>query len=167
MQFPLFTRSIGAAILLTPFALAIPVCEYNLFPRDTAELYIFANCFNNITHASYAAIFWYYPDFLPDYPEPQLTAIVNSHHAVQYAGRFTNVTSPFILKATIPKNATTAAAETLVSNDVSASSFAGPMAAFKGSGLVFDTPATYVNCVEEYYQQDVSSEYIFVVQSYD
>lgn len=30
------------------------------------------------------------------------------------------------------------------------------MAAFKGSGRVFYTPEKHVNCVEEYYQQDVS-----------
>jgi len=135
------------------FALSYPILE-----RDTAELYIFANCVNNKTLASYAAIFWYYPDFLSDYPEPQLTGYVNNHTTVEYAGKKTVITTPFSLTAKIPRNATRATVGTLVSTDVSASSFAGPMAAFKGSGLVFYTPETYVNCIEEYYQQDVRLE---------
>jgi len=109
--------------------------------RDTAELYIFANCINNSTtpYTKYAAIFWYYPDFLPDYPEPQLTAIISNTSNVNYAGKTTSVTTPF----------------SLTSTDAKSSSFAGPMAVFKGTGDIFYTPETDINCVWEYYQQDV------------
>lgn len=124
--------------------------------RDTAERYIFANCINNQTSQGYAAIFWYYPNFLPDFPEPQETAYVNNNTTVQYAGKTTSVTSPFTLKAAIPSNATNAEEGTIVSTQASASSFAGPMAVIKGSGDIFYTPATNVNCYEEYWQRDVS-----------
>jgi len=144
-----------AASLLSHLALSTPL---PIEPRDTAELYIFANCVNNKTYAGYAAIFWYFPDFLPDFPEPQAIGYVNNHTTVKYAGHTTTVTTPFKLTATIPQNATKATVGTLVSTDVSASSFAGPMAAFKGSGSVFYTPEKHVNCVEEYYQQDHQTE---------
>lgn len=143
----------GGAVLL---ATLVSSLSLSLVQRDTAELYIFANCVNSVTSDAYAAIFWYYPDFLPDYPEPQLTAYVNNDTSVEYAGTTTVVTTPFKLSATIPLNATTAATDALVSTDASASSFAGPMAVFKGSGLVFYTPEADVNCYEEYYQHDVS-----------
>lgn len=146
-------KILGILSLLYAFATSSPT---PIQKRDTAELYIFANCFNNKTHASYAAIFWYYPDFLPDYPEPQLTGYVNNHTAICYAGRTTQVKYPFTLTAKLPLNATTATRGTLVSIDVSASSFAGPMAAFRGSEALFYTPSAHVNCYEEYYQQDVS-----------
>jgi hypothetical protein len=125
--------------------------------RDTAELYIFANCINNSTtpYTKYAAIFWYYPDFLPDYPEPQLTAIISNTSNVNYAGKTTSVTTPFSLTAIIPANATNATYGTIVSTDAKSSSFAGPMAVFKGTGDIFYTPETDINCVWEYYQQDV------------
>ena len=42
----------------------------------------------------------------------------------------------------------------LVTN-ASVSSFAGPMAVFKGSGEVVYTPEINLNCFEEYYQPDV------------
>lgn len=139
---------VGAAPLLRQSA--------PLNKRDTAERYIFANCVDNSTSAAYAAIFWYYPDFLPDFPEPQETAYVNNGSAVEYAGATTAVTTPFTLKAVIPDNATTAAEGDIVSTDASASSFAGPMAVVKGSGAVFYSPEDGVNCYEEYWQRDVS-----------
>ncbi|KAI4603555.1 hypothetical protein KJ359_003371 [Pestalotiopsis sp. 9143b] len=126
--------------------------------RDTAERYIFANCVDNSTSAAYAAIFWYYPDFLPDFPEPQATAYVSNGSAVEYAGATTAVTTPFTLKAAIPANATSAAEGDVVSTDASAGSFAGPMAVVKGSGAVFYSPEDGVNCYEEYWQRDVSLE---------
>lgn len=141
---------VGAAPLLRQSA--------PLNKRDTAERYIFANCVDNSTSAAYAAIFWYYPDFLPDFPEPQETAYVSNSSAVEYAGATTAVTTPFTLKAVIPANATSAAEGDIVSTDASASSFAGPMAVIKGSGAVFYSPEDGVNCYEEYWQRDVSWE---------
>jgi hypothetical protein len=129
-----------------------------IIQRDTAELYIFSNCINNYTSESYGAIFWYYPDFLPEYPEPQLTGYVSNYTAIQYAGRTTIVEYPFTLKAIIPASAETAAVGSLVSTNASASSFAGPMAVFKGSGLVFYSPGPHINCYENYYQHDVSCD---------
>jgi hypothetical protein len=82
--------------------------------------------------------------------------ILTQESTIHYAGMTTVVTTPFQLTASIPLNATTAAPGTIVSTDVSASSFAGPMAAFKGSGLVFYSPAVNFNCIEEYLQRDVS-----------
>lgn len=147
-------KLLGAALFL-----AVTMVDSSPLPivkRDTAERYTFANCVNNETSESYAAIFWYYPDYLPDFPEPQATAFVNNKTSVEYAGQTTVVTSPFTLKAQIPKNATAAAEGTLVSTNASASSFAGPMAVIKGSGDIFYTPETNVNCYEEYWQRDVS-----------
>jgi hypothetical protein len=96
-----------------------------------------------------------YPDFLPDFPEPQLTASVNAHHAIEWAGKKVDVTTPFDLLAHIPVSAKKGAVGTLVAN-ATPSSFAGPMAVFKGTGELFYTPAKDVNCYEEYFQQDVS-----------
>ena len=142
-------------ILLTLAQYSITSALPPLRARDTAELYIFANCISTKTHASYAAIFWYYPDFLPDYPEPQLTAYINNHTSIQYAGKTTKVTHPFTLTAAIPRNATAAKPGTLVSTNASAGSFAGLMAVFRGSGEVFYRPEKRVACLEEYYMQDV------------
>lgn len=149
----LFQTPFTSALLLSSLTASAPIMN----SRDTAELYIFANCINNSTQKAYAAIFWYYPDFLPDYPEPQETAIISNTSCVQYAGKTTKVVwDPFSLTAVIPKNATEATYGTLVSTNASASSFAGPMAVFKGTGEVFYMPETNVNCIWEYYQQDVS-----------
>ncbi|ETS83371.1 hypothetical protein PFICI_05247 [Pestalotiopsis fici W106-1] len=142
----LATTLVGAAPLLQTAA--------TMTKRDTAERYIFANCINNVTSAGYAAIFWYYPDFLPDFPEPQDTAYVNNATTVDFAGTTVSVSSPFTLKAVLPADAATAAEGDIVSTDASASSFAGPMAVVKGSGDVFYIPATNVNCYEEYWQRD-------------
>jgi hypothetical protein len=140
-------------LLLSSCAYAAPV----MHSRDTAELYIFSNCINNSTHTAYAAIFWYYPDFLPEYPEPQETAIISNESSVDFAGKTTKIVwEPFSLMANIPANATNATYGELVSTNATASSFAGPMAIFKGSGQVFYMPDPDVNCVWEYYQQDVS-----------
>ncbi|KAG9240855.1 hypothetical protein BJ878DRAFT_429378, partial [Calycina marina] len=80
---------------------------------------------NKETLAAYSAIFWYYPDFLPNYPEPQETAIISAISAVEYAGKHTVITTPFTLRTNIPENATAAASGTLVSTNATASSFAG------------------------------------------
>lgn len=150
-----FSTVLGTALLFATTLVnstPIPVTK-----RDTAERYIFANCINNVTSSgSYAAIFWYYPDFLPDFPEPQAVAYVKNYTTVEYAGETTKVTSPFTLTAAIPSNATSADEGALVSTSASASSFAGPMAVIKGSGDVFYTPEANVNCYEEYWQRDVS-----------
>ncbi|KAH8648584.1 hypothetical protein BX600DRAFT_116886 [Xylariales sp. PMI_506] len=152
LSIPLSHLLSGAALLAAGLVRSSPVPL--ITERDTAELYVFANCVNNSTGVAYAAIFWYYPDFLPDYPEPQATAVVDDAASVDYAGDTTSVTTPFTLTATIPANATGATAGDIVSTEASASSFAGPMAVFKGTGDVFYTPETDVNCYEEYYQQD-------------
>lgn len=153
----------ACALLATTLVSAAPLLQQHqttttaatMIKRDTAERYIFANCVNNATSAAYAAIFWYYPDFLPDFPEPQATAYVSNSSAVEYAGATTSVsTADFSLKAVLPADAATAAEGDVVSTDASASSFAGPMAVVKGSGDVFYTPATNVNCYEEYWQRD-------------
>ncbi|TVY17301.1 hypothetical protein LARI1_G007365 [Lachnellula arida] len=142
-----------ATILLIPtLTSASPIQK-----RDTAEQYIFANCINNVTLAAYSAIFWYYPDFLPDYPEPQETAYVNSLSAEPFDGQTTIVTTPFQLNATIPASAASAVVGALVSTEASASSYAGPMAVIKGSGLVFYSPGDNENCYEEYWQRDNES----------
>ncbi|KAH6660764.1 hypothetical protein BKA67DRAFT_530851 [Truncatella angustata] len=142
----------GALLLATTLVNSSPIPIIN--ERDTAERYIFANCVNNATSKGYAAIFWYYPDFLPDFPEPQETAYVNNKTTVKYEGKTTKVTSPFTLSAAIPSNATKAAEGDIVSTAASASSFAGPMAVIKGSGEIFYTPEANVNCYEAYWQRD-------------
>ncbi|TVY31941.1 hypothetical protein LSUB1_G008408, partial [Lachnellula subtilissima] len=149
---PTLPTAIITTILLIPTLLSASP----LRKRDTAEQYIFANCINNVTLAAYSAVFWYYPDFLPDYPEPQDTAVVNNVSSSPFYGQTTIVTTPFQLNATIPASAATATVGALVSTDASASSYAGPMAVIKGSGLVFYTPEDDVNCYEEYWQRDVS-----------
>ncbi|KAK9778290.1 hypothetical protein AB5N19_00545 [Seiridium cardinale] len=142
----------GSALFLS--ATLVGASPLPVMKRDTAERYTFANCINSVTSESYAAIFWYYPDYLPDFPEPQATAYVNNDTTVEYAGKTTAVTSPFTLEATIPSNATSATEGTIVSTVASASSFAGPMAVIKGSGDVFYSPADNVDCYEEYWQRD-------------
>jgi hypothetical protein len=149
------THMVGSILLLLATTL-VNASPLPAIKRDTAERYTFANCINNVTSASYAAIFWYYPDFLPDFPEPQATAYVDEDSAIEWAGKTISVSTPFTLKAVIPSNATTASVGSIVSTDASASSFAGPMAVIKGSGDVFYTPDTDVNCYEEYWQRDVS-----------
>ncbi|TVY57613.1 hypothetical protein LSUE1_G010111, partial [Lachnellula suecica] len=128
---------LGALALLTALGQSSPIAR-----RDTDELYILSNCFNNHTHTSYADIFYYYPDFLPDYPEPH------------YAGRTISLTTAFTFHATIPSNATHAAVGTLVSLDVSFSSYAGPGAVYKADGKAFYEPSKYVICFAEYYARD-------------
>ncbi|KAI1880100.1 hypothetical protein JX265_001721 [Neoarthrinium moseri] len=155
MGFSHFSHFVAAVALLSSGIVnstPLPISQ-----RDTAERYVFANCVNSITSDTYAAIFWYYPDFLPDFPEPQATAYVNNQTSVDFAGETTVVTDPFTLKATIPKGAATAAEGKLVSTDATAGSFAGPMAVIKGSGAAFYTPETNVNCYEEYWQRDNQS----------
>lgn len=148
------SRALGGALLLG--ATLLNASPLPIIQRDTAERYTFTNCINEVTSEAYAAIFWYYPDYLPDFPEPQEIAYVSNTSSVEFAGKTTAVTSPFRLTAIIPSNATTAAEGTIVSTDASASSFAGPMAVIKGSGDVFYSPETNVNCYEEYWQRDVS-----------
>ncbi|TVY24334.1 hypothetical protein LHYA1_G007602 [Lachnellula hyalina] len=152
MIYPTLPTAILTILLLPTLLSASP-----LHKRDTAEQYKFANCINNVTLAAYSAIFYYYPDFLPDFPSPQATASVNALSASPFYGQTTTVSTPFTLKATIPANASTAAVGTLVSTDASASSYAGPMAVIKGSGLVFYSPEDNVNCYEEYWQRDNES----------
>jgi len=150
--------------IITPFLLAttavsspIPVPPTAILAtRDTAEMYILANCYNNVTKASYASAYWYYPDFLPDYPEPQAIGNISTKHAVVFEGLKIDITTPFTLVTTIPKNATEAKNGAIVA-DASTSSFAGPSATVKGTGLVFYTPETNVNCFEEYYVRDNQS----------
>jgi hypothetical protein len=146
-----------AAALVTSAPLRLPTTPpAGLTARDTAERYTFANCANSATGEAYAAIFWYYPDYLPDFPEPQAMAYVSTDAAVEFAGRTTHVTTPFTLSASLPVNATDAAVGDFVSTVASASSFVGPMAVVKGSGAVFYSPETNVDCYEEYWQRDVS-----------
>ncbi|KAF7951273.1 hypothetical protein EAE96_006596 [Botrytis aclada] len=121
--------------------------------RDTAELYILSNCYNNVTHASYASAFWYYPDFLPDYPEPQAIGVINAKKAVTFEGLKVAITAPFRLTAAIPKNATVALYQEIVAS-ATMSSFAGPAAAIKGTGEAFYSPATNVNCYYDYAIRD-------------
>ncbi|QSZ29039.1 hypothetical protein DSL72_003549 [Monilinia vaccinii-corymbosi] len=123
--------------------------------RDTDELYILANCYNNFTHASYASAFWYYPDFLPDYPEPQATGVINAKKAVKFAGTSISIQTPFKLTTTIPKHASSAAYQKIVA-PATIGSFAGPAATIKGTGLPFYSPSTNVNCFYEYAVRDVS-----------
>ncbi|ATZ55384.1 hypothetical protein BCIN_11g06400 [Botrytis cinerea B05.10] len=143
---------ITGLLALTTISVSSPVPAVK---RDTAELYILANCYNNLTHASYASAFWYYPDFLPDYPEPQAVAVINSKKSVTFEGLKISVTSPFRLTAAIPKNATLATYQEIVAS-ATISSFAGPAAAIKGTGEAFYSPATNVNCYYDYAVRDVS-----------
>jgi hypothetical protein len=66
---------LGAALFLSSFTISAPVTgSTQHHPRDTAELYIFANCINNSTSppSAYAAIFWYCKfNFLPFLPHGQ------------------------------------------------------------------------------------------------
>ncbi|TGO53125.1 hypothetical protein BCON_0129g00050 [Botryotinia convoluta] len=69
---------ITGLLALTTISVSSPILAAK---RDTAELYILSNCYNNLTHTSYASAFWYYPDFLPDYPEPQAVGVINAQKA--------------------------------------------------------------------------------------
>ena len=57
MFFQFISGFLGASALLYPLAHTSPLLA-SLVERDTTELYIFANCINNHTFASYADIFW-------------------------------------------------------------------------------------------------------------
>ncbi|TVY39140.1 hypothetical protein LOCC1_G007325, partial [Lachnellula occidentalis] len=91
------------------------------------------------------------------FPEPQETAYVNNSTSEPFYGQTTIVTTPFQLNATIPADAADAVVGALVSTEASASSYAGPMAVIKGSGLVFYSPEDDVNCYNEFWQRDNES----------
>ncbi|PQE17108.1 hypothetical protein CJF30_00003843 [Rutstroemia sp. NJR-2017a BBW] len=153
-----------ASILTTVLALStlalsspIPVAPAAVVERDTAELYILSNCYSNVTKSSYAAAFWYYPDFLPDYPEPQAVANISSSKAVTFEGKKISISSPFVIKATIPKNATKAEYLAIVA-PATTSSFAGNSAVIKGSGEIFYQPEPNVNCYYNYGVRDGRGE---------
>lgn len=129
--------------------------------RDTAELYILSNCYNNVTYASYASAFWYYPDFLPDYPEPQAVGIINAKKAVTFEGLSIAITTPFKLTTTIPKNASSAVYQEIVAA-ATISSFAGAAATIKGTGEAFYSPEANVNCFYDYAVRDVGFMFVYL-----
>ncbi|APA06383.1 predicted protein [Sclerotinia sclerotiorum 1980 UF-70] len=145
---------ITGLLALTTLSISSPV---PVAKRDTGELYILANCYNNVTSVSYASAFWYYPDFLPDFPEPQAVAVISAKKAVTFEGLSVATKTPFRLTTTIPKNAKSAAYQEIVAS-ATISSFAGPAAAVKGTGLAFYSPSTDVNCYNEYYVRDNQTE---------
>lgn len=146
---------ITGLLALTTLSVSSPIPAAK---RDTAELYILSNCYNNVTSASYASAFWYYPDFLPDYPEPQATGVINAKKAVTFEGASIKIKTPFKLTTTIPKNASTAKYLDIVAS-ATISSFAGPAAAVKGTGEIFYSPSDNVNCYYNYAVRDVSLIY--------
>lgn len=146
---------ITGLLALTSLTISSPIPAAK---RDTSELYILANCYNNVTQASYASAFWYYPDFLPDFPEPQAIGVINAKKAVTFEGKSISIKTPFTLTTTISKNASSAAYQDIVA-PATIGSFAGPAAAIKGTGLPFYSPSTNVNCLYEYAVRDVSSPY--------
>jgi len=137
--------------LFLSFVSSIPV-SFNT--QDTAESYFMSNCINNHTKTGYAAVFYYYPDFLPDFPEPQAIGYINRNKTVIFEGHTWTINSPFTLSATIPKKAKKAAVGTVV-GPASSSSFAGPMAVVKEDGRMFYSPKKHVQCFVEYRIRDV------------
>jgi len=150
----MLTSLISGLLALTTLSVSSPI---PVAKRDTDELYILSNCYNNVTYASYASAFWYYPDFLPDYPEPQAVGNISSTHAVVFEGLSIKVTTPFTLTTKIPKNATSATYEEIVAS-ATISSFAGPAAAIKGTGDYFYSPSENVNCYYDYAVRDNQTE---------
>ncbi|KAF7895421.1 hypothetical protein EAF00_007235 [Botryotinia globosa] len=145
---------ITGLLALTTISVSSPIPAAK---RDTAELYILSNCYNNVTHASYASAFWYYPDFLPDYPEPQAVGVINAKKAVAFEGLNIAIKSPFKLTVAIPKDATLANYQEIVAS-ATISSFAGPAAAIKGTGEAFYSPVTNVNCYYNYAVRENQTE---------
>ncbi|KAI9644795.1 hypothetical protein NHQ30_006822 [Ciborinia camelliae] len=147
----MFVSLITGLLALATLSLSSPI---DVTKRDTAELYILANCYNNVTSASYASAFWYYPDYVSEDPTPQAIGVISAQKAVTFEGRQISITTPFTLTTTIPKNASSAAYEDIVAS-AKIGSFAGPAATIKGTGLPFYSPSTNVNCFYEYAVRDV------------
>lgn len=145
---------VNLACLLQLFLSLASSMPVNFNIQDTAESYFMSNCINNHTKAGYAAVFYYYPDFLPDFPEPQAIGYINRNKTVIFEGHTWTVKSPFTLSATIPKEAKEAAVGTTV-GPASSSSFAGPMAVVKEDGRMFYSPQKHVYCYVEYRIRDV------------